>query len=242
MKRFFLNTSTSIPFKLGGMIHICCILLLISGLLIIYVNKDRIKSIKNKGKIKIIMFLIMFFNMFIYYISYAYYGVYDWKVHLPLHFCFISGILFMIYLITNKQCIFKIVYFFSLAGPLPAVLFPDLKTSFDSFIFYQYFISHHLFIIFSFFVLYLDNVYIKFNDMIKSIIVSICILMTMALFNTIFGTNYIMSKTLPTHVLELFPFLKYFNSPMIILIGMGILIMFIAYIPVYFENRALHRK
>lgn len=236
MKKFFLNENTYIPFKLGGIIHIVCILFLVISLYLIYRNRNKIKNIKHKKTIKVIMCLIMYLNMFIYYTSLAYYGVYDLKLHLSLHICFISGILFMIYLLTNHKKIYKMVYFFSIVGPLPAILLPDLKTSFDSYVFYQFFISHHLFIIFSYFILYLDSIHIEFKDALKSLFTLICIFITMAIFNNIFGTNYIMSKSFPNHVLKLFPFVKSIN-PFIILTIVGILMFVIAYIPIYFKNK-----
>lgn len=237
MKQFFLNQNHTIPFKLGGIIHIGCILFLILSIVMIYKNRERITKIKRKQLIKNIMFIILIANMLTYYSSYIYYGVYNWKVHLPLHFCFISGGLFMIYLITKNIKVYKVVYFFALMGPLPAVLFPDLTTSFDSFIFYQYFISHHLFIIFSFFVYYLDDVNIKIKDLLATLICANAIFLIMYIFNNIFGTNYIMSQQLPTHVLKLFPFLTGFNSPILILEITGTVVAFIAYIPVYLKHR-----
>lgn len=237
MKKFFLNQNHNIPFELGGFIHIGCIIVLLLAIMIIYKNRQKIKNIKRKQLLKNIMFGILISNMLIYYFSYIYYGVYDWKVHLPLHFCFISGNLFMIYLMTKSVKIYKTVYFFALMGPLPAVLLPDIKTSFDSFIFYQYFISHHLFIIFSFFVYYLDDIDINIKDLLKSLVWANIIFLIMYIFNSAFGTNYIMSKQLPIHVLNLFPFLTYINNSLLVLEVTGIIVAFISYIPVFLKQR-----
>lgn len=236
MKKFFLNQNTYIPFKIGGIIHIGCILIVVLALYLIFKNRKNIEKIKNKKTIKVIMCIIMYLNMFIYYFSYAYYGVYNWKLDLPFHFCFISGILFMIYLILGNEKIYKLVYFFSLMGPLPAILFPDITTSFDSYIFYQYFISHHLFIIFNLFVFYLDNVYIEKRDIINAMLYANIIFGIMFIFNNIFGTNYIMSQSLPEHVLNLMPILRTINNPFIILELTAIIIALIAYIPASFKN------
>ena len=59
----------------------------------------------------------------------------------------------------------------------------------------------------------------------------------MAIFNFIFKTNYIMSNSFPPHVLDLFPFLSKVDYPFIILELVAILMLFIAYLPIYLKNK-----
>ena len=182
------------------------------------------------------MFIILSGNMLLYYGSYIYYGVYDWKVHLPLHFCFISGILFMIYLLNNKKNLYKIIFPLTFIGPLPAIFYPDLTSSFDYFVFYQYFISHHLLMIFSYFILYLDDFTIEFKDTIKTFILANIIFISMFIFNNIFNTNYIMSKKLPDFILNLYPFLRNIWPPIILEIT-GIVVLFLISILTQIKNK-----
>lgn len=236
MKEFFLDNKIEMPFILFGKIHIMCILILIIGLIIIYKLRHKIKKIKKKKEIKIIMFLILFLNMIIYYGSYIYYGVYDWKVHLPLHFCFIAGILFMTYLLTNNRKLYKMIFPLTFIGPLPAIFYPDLTSSLDYFVFYQYFISHHILMLFSYFTLYLDNFNITIKDTINTFILANIIFITMFIFNQIFQTNYIMSNKLPDFILELYPFLKNIWPP-IILETIGIIVLFLISILTTIKNK-----
>ena len=238
MKEFFLDNKISIPFVLFGKIHIICISILIVGLITIYKFRNKIKKIKFKPakKIKFSMFLILFLNMTIYYGSYIYYGIYNWKVHLPLHFCFIAGILFMIYLLTNNRKLYKIIFPLTFIGPLPAIFYPDLSSSLDYFVFYQYFISHHLLMIFSYFILYLDDFTITNKDTINTFILANIIFVTMAIFNQIFQTNYIMSNKLPDFILELYPVLKNIWPPIILEI-IGIIVLFLISILTTIKNK-----
>ena len=238
MKEFFLDENIKMPFILFGKIHIGCILILILSLFIIYLSRNKIKKIDSykKRNIKIIMFIILSGNMLLYYGSYIYYGVYDWKVHLPLHFCFISGILFMIYLLNNKKNLYKIIFPLTFIGPLPAIFYPDLTSSFDYFVFYQYFISHHLLMIFSYFILYLDDFTIEFKDTIKTFILANIIFISMFIFNNIFNTNYIMSKKLPDFILNLYPFLRNIWPPIILEIT-GIVVLFLISILTHIKNK-----
>lgn len=238
MKAFFLNENLGIPFHLFGSIHFGCLAVLILSMVMIHHFHRQIKNISDdvKKKIRIIMFLILIGNMLLYYGSYLYYGVYDIRVHLPLHFCFIAGNLFMIYLLTRNKTLYHVTFFLTFIGPLPAVIYPDITTGFDSFIFYQYFISHHLLMIFSYFILYMDDHKMDIKDVFRTFVFANMIFISMMIFNTIFGTNYIMSKRLPAHIYGLFPILQKIN-PIPILELVGITVVMILYVFVYIKNK-----
>lgn len=236
IREFFLDEVVSIPFHLFGIIHFGCLAILIFLLIAIYRNRNKIKQIKNKKKIKIAMFILLMINMLIWYGSYIYYGIYDIRIHLPLHFCFIAGNLFMLYLITGWKSLYKVTFFFTFIGPLPAVLFPDLVSSFDAYIFYQYFISHHLLMVFSYFTFYMDDITITYKDAVKTFIWGNILFITMMNVNEIFGTNYIMSKKLPDHIYELFPIFQTIH-PFIILEITGIIVVLMLMIPVNIKNK-----
>lgn len=237
MREFFLDEKPGIPFVLFGKIHIGCVLIVIIGFILIYLLRGKIKNINKKyhKPIRYIMFTILFSNMAIYYGSYIYYGTYDWKVHLPLHLCFIAGTLFMIYLLTGKRNLYKVIFPLTFVGPLPAIFYPDLTSSFDYFVFYQYFISHHLLMLFSYFLLYLEDFNITKKDILKTFILGNIIFITMFIFNTIFGTNYIMSYGFPDFIVELYPFLNHIWPP-IVLELLGVFVLFLIYLLVNVKN------
>jgi hypothetical integral membrane protein (TIGR02206 family) len=239
IKEFFIDEIAGAPFVLFGLTHFILVITTIIFSVIMHKNRNKLYSINKNKKRKISLFLItfLFINMTIYYLSLAYYGHYDWKVHLPLHLCFISGYLFMYSVLTNKINIYKIVYFFAFIGPIPAILLPDLKSGFDSFLFYQQVISHHVFLLSSLFIFYAYNVDIKIKDMFKSLIVGLGIFSVMYIFNSILETNYIMQNKLPDHVLKLFPFLVDYGHPIYVLLSSGVSVMLLAYLPIYFKNR-----
>lgn len=231
MKNFFIDDQSISKFQLFGFLHISLMVLLIIGILLLVVNKEKIAKMneKIKDKIRISIALILFLNMTIYYLTRIIYGVYDWKVHLPLHFCFIAGYLFMFAVIFKKWKLYKISYFMAFMGPLPAIIWPELYRTFDTYIFYQYLISHHFFLLSNLFILYAYSIKITKKDFIKTIIVVFTLFICMAIFNFFFHTNYIFSTEIPPHVLELYPFLVKFNYPVILIFLIGLIIMFLAY-------------
>ena len=235
MREFFVDNHVGIPFYMFSWIHFLLIILTSIIVYIIYKFRNDIRNIKMKKKIRYVIALIMFLNMTIYYGAYVYYGVYNWKVHLPLHLCFISGYLFMYALVCNNIKLRKLAYFMAFIGPLPAIIWSDLN-SVDSFVFIQFIISHHFFLCVNLFVYYMDNLSINISDVKKVFVFVNTIFIVMLIFNVIMNTNYIMTKSFPETFLELYPFFRGI-TPIPFLEIAGIIVAFIAYIPVYYRNK-----
>jgi hypothetical integral membrane protein (TIGR02206 family) len=66
---------------------------------------------------------------------------------LPLHVCGIAVYLSAYMLITKKQVVFEIVYFWALAGTTQAILTPAVTDGFPSYRFFQFFVEHSAVII-----------------------------------------------------------------------------------------------
>lgn len=237
MKEFFVNEKIGIPFHLFDLTHISLILVLVITLTLIILNRNNLSNIKNKKRLKILFAVILLSNMCILYGSYLLYGVYDWKLHLPLHFCFITGNLFSLSMIFNLKKLYKVTYFWVFVGPLPAIIWPDNTSCFDNYLFYHYIISHHCLLIFNLIVYYMERIKIEKKDIFKSLLCANVVFGIMIIFNMIFGTNYIMSQELPEHIIKLYPFLKAINYPILLLELTGLVVMIISYIPVYFRNK-----
>ena len=239
MREFFVNEEIGIPFHLFDLTHISLIVLLLIILSLIIVNRNKLQNIKHKKALKVTFAVILITNMCILYGGYLFYGVYDWKLHLPLHFCFITGNLFSLSMIFGWKKLYKVVYFWVFVGPLPAILWPDNTSCFDNYLFYHYIISHHCLLIFNLIVYYMDKIKIEKKDVVKSLLCANIVFGIMIIFNMIFGTNYIMSQELPEHIIKLYPFLKAINYPILLLELTGLSVMSIAYIPVHFRNKEL---
>ncbi|MEG0825839.1 MAG: TIGR02206 family membrane protein [Bacilli bacterium] len=241
MREFFVGKKDLL--ETFGIVHLICILIVVIGIVFIVINRKKIYSLSDKTKRKITIFLIaiMFLNMSIYYLSEIIYGTYDYKTNLPFHFCFISGYLFMYAWFFKKKSLIKITYFLGYIGPLVAIIWPDVYPP-NSFVFYQFFISHHLFLCGNLFLYYAYNYKIEKKDVIRTFVFINAVFIFMCGFNYIFKTNYIMSNSLPEFFLELYPIFRKIDYPAVLLEVAAILIMLIAYIPVYFNKNCLHKQ
>jgi len=64
------------------------------------------------------------------------------KYDFPLHICGIAVYLTAYMLITKKQLVFEIVYFWALGGTTQAIVTPALTAGFPSYRFFQFFFAH----------------------------------------------------------------------------------------------------
>lgn len=236
VREFFIDEKTT-GFQFFGPVHLLSVSVVFLGLLVIYWKREKIFKIKQKKLIRFLLCFVLLSNMLIYYGELIYYGNYTWKNHLPLHFCYISGFSFMYYLISQKREIYKVIYFFAFIGPLPAILWPKLTSTFDSFLFYQWIISHHVFLLGSFFIYFMDGFDLTKKDVFHTFIVAQIIFIVMSIFNVCFGTNYIFSSNIPKYMFRLYPFLKYVNYPLILIEILGIVVLGLSCIPIYLNKQ-----
>ncbi len=230
---FFLDETDDITkLNLFGPAHIFLLLMTIALAVLLYWKRDDIKRWKYKQNVRYVMAGVFFVNMLLLYTYFILTGVYTWKLHLPLHLCFISGYLFMFVLVTGNRKLFEAVYFFTWIGPLPAMLWPNTPMRIDRFLSWHFVISHHILLLTGLYCLFVLEYKIEKKSMIKAFVLGNIIFVFVFAFNKVFGTNYIMTDTLPPHILQLFPFLKYFNIPILWLELCGIAMMLLAYLPV----------
>ena len=224
-------------FDLFGITHILCIIFIIISVFLIFKFKDKLIKFGNFRKIQISMAVIMFLNFVIYYGSKIMLGTYDYKIDLPLHFCFVTGFIFMYILLTNnKNNLYRIIYFCTFVGPIPAIILPDITQCFNRYIFWQFFISHHIMLLFSVYSLVVFKYKVLKKDIFLTYIVGHIFIIMITIFNNIFGTNYVMLTNLPEHIYELLPFTKYLY-PIIWLEIASIVALAISYIPAYLVNK-----
>lgn len=236
---FFLDETDQVDkINLFGLSHIFLLLSTLAIGIFMYIKREQLKQWKWKEKFRYVLAALFFVNMLFLYLFFILKGVYSWKLHLPLHLCFISGYLLMYVLITGNQKLFRAVYFFTWVGPLPAMIWPNTPMRADRFLSYQFVISHHILLLAGLYCLFVLEYPVTFKDIKRAFLLGNIIFVSVFVFNNLFGTNYIMTNTLPPHIIKLFPFLQYLNIPILWLEICGIAMMFLAYIPARILNHA----
>ena len=198
----------------GGLHLTLCALLFIFGALIIFF-RDKLRKFGHFDAVRLTFAWVLLSNMIIHYTGRTLIGEWHFSEDLPLHICFITNF-FMIYILftNNKHNLFSVVYYFTVIGPLPAVLFPDISRTGSGYLFWQFVISHHVMLLIGLycaFVLYTPPERSRAGAVYAFVFGNLYVLV-MGIFNRVFKTNYIMLSALPERLYGVFPFLKAFPA------------------------------
>lgn len=216
--------------ELFGGLHLAIsafFLTLYAGVIIFRV---KLRKIGHFTLIRRIMAAILFANMLIHYTGRIAIGEWRLSEDLPLHICFVANFLMMYILVTdNKRSLFAVVYYFTLIGPLPAAVFPDLSRTWSGYLFWQFIISHHVMLLFSLYCAFVLEYKTAPRYAVYAFFIGNAYVAAISVFNRIFGTNYIMLGELPEQLYRVFPFLH--ALPAIVWLELvGILALIAAYV------------
>lgn len=146
---------------------------------------------------------------------------------LPLHLCNVSLLLGGIYLITRKNIIFNITYFYFF-GAIIAVILPGIPIYETKLYVYMFMHTHFLEIIIVFYGYIYNSENITKKGLIYSIIIYIILVILSYFFNLRYHTNYMFIND---YIITSVRFIKPFYVYQITLITVMILSMIIMYLP-----------
>lgn len=194
--------------KLFGALHIgisAFFLLLYAALI---VSRFKLRIFGHFREIRRGMAAILFTNMLIHYIGRIAIGEWHFSEDLPLHICFVANF-FMMYILStdNRHGLFSVIYYFTLIGPLPAIIFPDLSRTWSGYLFWQFIISHHVMLLFSLYCAFVLEYKTSLKHAYLAFLFGNAYVAAISVFNSVFGTNYIMLGELPERLYRTFPLL-----------------------------------
>lgn len=227
MKHYF-GLSSDFSLTFFGPIHLLLIITTILIILGIYKYRERLKKYKN---LKYILVSILFSNMIIYLAGAIFTGLFDIMIHLPLHYCYITGFLFMIMIIFKKKKWFNMLYYAIFFCTITVIIFQDPNITYDRYEFILLVISHHFLLISSFYTLYVLEYPVNKSGYKPFFIYSITVYFIVFIINKLLGTDYIFNESLPAFLYEVFPFIKLL-PPIIWIILVAIPLLTLAYLPI----------
>lgn len=173
--------------------HLIPILLLITVVYFIYKYRENIRNYKNEDNIRLVLAFVMIISDMSYFWHKMYIGA-EIRNHLPITICGWSAILGAFMLMSKKQSLFDIVYFWVLAGSInalitPAVIIDNGPTHFR---YYQFWIEHTSIFIAVFYMMFVHQFKINFKSLIKAIS-AILVMAVIAIYvnSNIEGANYL---------------------------------------------------
>ena len=232
MKHYFgLVSDFSLDFF--GPVHL--LLISITILLIIGIYKYRNKLKKYKF-IKNLIPVLLFSNMVIYITGAIAAGIFDINIHLPIHYCYITGFLFMYMLVKNKKNWFNMLYYAIFFCTITVIIFQDPTITYDRYEFILLIISHHFLLISSFYTLYVLDYPVNIKGYKPFFIYTVIVYVLVFIINQILGTDYIFNASFPEFIYEYFPFIKQL-PPLFWLLLLSVPLLTLAYLPIKYKRK-----
>lgn len=231
MKHYF-GLESDFSLTLFGPIHLLLILVTILAIIGIYKYREKLKKYKF---IKILIPIILFSNMVIYIAGAIAAGIFDINIHLPIHYCYITGFAFMYMLIRNKKSWYNMLYYAIFFCTITVIIFQDPNITYDRYEFILLVISHHFLLISSFYVLYVLDYPVNKKGYQPFLIYTIIVYIIVFFINKILGTDYIFNNSFPLFIYDYMPFIKMF-PPIVWLLLLSIPLLILAYLPVKYKN------
>lgn len=234
MKHYFGQTS-NFSLNFFGPIHLLLIISTILIILGIYKYKDKLKKITY---LKYLIVGLLLSNMVIYIAGAILADVFDINIHIPIHYCYITGFAFMYMLMKNKKKWFNMLYYAIFFCTITVIIFQDPGITYDRYEFILLTISHHFLLISSFYTLYVLEFPVDKSGYKQFFIYTVVVYLLVFVINQLLGTDYIFNEAFPEFIYEYFPFIKSL-PPVIWLIILGIPLLFLAYLPIKHKQKSV---
>lgn len=206
MKHYF-GLVSDFSLTLFGPVHLLLIMVTIVSILMIYKYKDKLKKYKS---IKKVIPIILFSNMIIYIAGALLANIFDINIHLPIHYCYITGFIFMYMLINEKKSLFNMLYYAIFFCTITVIIFQDPNITYDRYEFILLVISHHFLLISSFYTLYVLEYPVDKKGYKPFFVYTIIVYLVVFIINKILGTDYIFNTSFPLFIYDYFPFIRIF--------------------------------
>ncbi len=225
-------------FQLFSFQHILTLLIILCMAILIYFFRDKIRESKSLDyTIRAIFIITMLTVEVVFYSWFIKIGSWSIRSTLPLHLCGISLYLCCYTLMTKKYKVYEIVYFWGLAGPLQALLTPDLNSSFPNFRYIHFFVSHACTFLAILYMTFVFEYRPTMHSLFKSFIFLVIYAIPVGLFDCFIEGNYLLLRMKPegASVLDYFgPWPIYIGVMSVLMIPYFVFL----YMPVVMYNRS----
>ena len=187
------------PFTLFGISHsIVIFFTLFLSLLTFWANKF---SGKQQSTIQTFLAFLLSLQIIVFNSWHLYFGSFDITRFLPFHLCTISAYISVLALLIKKNWLYKLQFFWAPAGAFVALVLPDIgaNENFPSFRFIEFFWSHSLIVIISFWIIATQNLQLKYSDVWKyfGLLLVFCFGVVFWI-NKLIGSNYMYLMNKPS--------------------------------------------
>ncbi len=135
------------------------------------------------------------------------YNQWDVRTSLPFNLCRIGVFLSALLLVSKRQWLFDLCYFWSIGGSLNALITPTLSVyGFPHFLFFKFFISHDLLLVSVLFLAAVEGMRPSWRSVARSLAVTHAYALAVMAFDFAMDANYLYLKSNPGGATLLAPF------------------------------------
>lgn len=257
LKDFFSPHYNGEPFTPFSAIHIITLVLLtlINFLIIIFYRNKRSKEYKkyagrkNTGAhavagpvdytkmFRLFLAIFMILNEAVYTAWSIATGEWTLGYSLPLHLCDMAMFFSVIMLVTKNYFLYEITYFWGLGGSLQALVTPDLYPySFPHFIYFNFFLAHGAVVTSVLFMTFVEGFKPSKKSIWKTVVFTNIYMAVIAVIDILTQGNYLFLRHKPNNP-SIMDYLGPWPWYILGLEAIGIVVMFILYIPFLISSR-----
>jgi hypothetical integral membrane protein (TIGR02206 family) len=234
----FFSDVVGIEFEPFSVVHYLLFLFIITGSILIFVFRERLRHSPYERRIAIGIATFAFLWEIALYTWKIANGLWTWDGGLPLGLCGMTLYIAIFAMYFKRYQLFEIGYYWTW-GAIASVLFPDIPFSYDRFRFYQFMFGHMLFFFMFLYMIFVYQWYPTWRSFKKSVIALSIITAIFTLVSNITDTNLMFMKESEGTPLSMFeggPYALYVLG----VVGLALVVMFVWHIPwiIYDKKRA----
>jgi hypothetical integral membrane protein (TIGR02206 family) len=233
---FFSDEVGNIVFEEFGIWHIIPLLVILSGVLLIYIFRKKLKNYKHEKWIRYSMAsfaIVMEVSLHLWKILN---GTWSFPDSMPIGLCAFSLFMSIYVLFTKSWKVFEVAYFWSLGG-LVSVMFPDILYGPDRFRYYQFLLAHMIFFWSFMYMMFVHN-YVPTNHSFKksfTILLGL-ILLVIVPINLWWNANYMYLHYPGDTPFSIFPTEPY-TLYLFLCILLGMIVITVWYSPIFLYHK-----
>jgi hypothetical integral membrane protein (TIGR02206 family) len=178
--------------------HLAAMSIIVLCCAVVFICRNRFDSEKSRKVFRYVLAAFIAIQQVSLYIWYTAAGEWSFEITLPIQLCDLSVFLSVAVLLTKRQLISELLYYWGIGGATQAILTPDIGSyTWPHFVFYQFFISHGVILLTCLYMIAVEKFRPSSRSVLKTLIITNIYGVLMILVNRLTGGNYLFLSSKP---------------------------------------------
>lgn len=178
--------------------HIAAMLIIVLFCAVLIVYGNRFNTERSRKAFRYAFAAFIALQQLSLYVWYTAAGEWSAEVTLPIQLCDLSVFLSVAVLLTKRQLISELLYYWGLAGATQAILTPDIGSyTWPHFVFYQFFISHGVILLTCLYMIIVEKFRPSSRSVLRTLIITNLYGILILFVNRLTGGNYLFLSNKP---------------------------------------------